>query len=141
MPDPEMIARRDTLKREAKCLLYANQQIPDDEDIPLLNLVDSAWMIAEAKGFHDDMPGDRIGTLVRLAFIHTEVSEAIDPIKKRGMDGSEECLRELADVVIRVFDLVGTLDASIAFQKVLREVMLANLERPDKYGTPGQNQG
>jgi NTP pyrophosphatase (non-canonical NTP hydrolase) len=105
--------------------------------IPLVDAMALAWGIAEAKGFHEGKPADRETTLVRLCLLHSEVSEAVQEIKRHGMDGTEACLRELADVVIRVGDLVGMLGPIDKFAWILCQVMQANLARPDKYGTPG----
>jgi NTP pyrophosphatase (non-canonical NTP hydrolase) len=105
--------------------------------IPLVDAMALAWGIAEAKGFHEGKPIDREAILVRLCLLHSEVSEAVQEIKRHGMDGTEDCLRELADVVIRVGDLVGMLGATGRFPWILCDVMRANLARPDKYGTPG----
>jgi NTP pyrophosphatase (non-canonical NTP hydrolase) len=105
--------------------------------IPLVDAMALAWGIAEAKGFHEGKPADRETTLVRLCLLHSEVSEAVQEIKRHGMDGTEDCLRELADVVIRVGDLVGMLGATGRFPWILCDVMRANLARPDRYGTPG----
>ena len=105
--------------------------------IPLVDAMALAWGIAEAKGFHEGKPADRETTLVRLCLLHSEVSEAVQEIKRHGLDGTEDCLRELADVVIRVGDLVGILGATHRFPFIVCDVMQANLARPDKYGTPG----
>jgi len=105
--------------------------------IPLVDAMALAWGIAEAKGFHERRTADREMTLVRLCLLHSEVSEAVQEIKRHGMDGTENCLRELADVVIRVGDLVGMLGATGRFPWILCDVMRANLARPDMYGTPG----
>jgi NTP pyrophosphatase (non-canonical NTP hydrolase) len=105
--------------------------------IPLVDAMALAWGIAEAKGFHEGKPANRETTLVRLCLLHSEVSEAVQEIKRHGMEGTEDCLRELADVVIRVGDLVGMLGATGRFPWILCDVMRANLARPDKYGTPG----
>jgi hypothetical protein len=105
--------------------------------IPFVDAIELAWGIAEAKGFHDDQPIDREAILVRLCLLHSEVSEAVQEIKRHGMGGTEACLRELADVVIRVGDLVGMLGPIDKFAWILCQVMQANLARPDRYGTPG----
>jgi hypothetical protein len=106
-------------------------------EISFVDAIELAWGIAEAKGFHDDQPIDREAILVRLCLLHSEVSEAVQEIKRHGMGGTEACLRELADVVIRVGDLVGMLGPIDNFAWILCQVMRANLARPDKYGTPG----
>jgi NTP pyrophosphatase (non-canonical NTP hydrolase) len=116
---------------------YLASSPPKLAQIPLVDAMALAWGIAEAKGFHEGKPTDRETTLVRLCLLHSEVSEAVQEIKRHGMDGTEDCLRELADVVIRVGDLVGMLGATGRFPWILCDVMRANLARPDMYGTPG----
>jgi hypothetical protein len=105
--------------------------------VSFADIIKLAWGIAEAKGFHEGKPADRETTLVRLCLLHSEVSEAVQEIKRHGMEGTDACLRELADVVIRVGDLVGMLGATHRFPFIVCDVMQANLARPDKYGTPG----
>lgn len=89
-----------------------------------------------------------------LALIHSEVSEALEayrspfpPSKAYITDGQEDVwawtrhdgkpegiLSELADVVIRVFDLVGALGMSDRFVSVLIAKMRYNRTRPHRHG-------
>jgi NTP pyrophosphatase (non-canonical NTP hydrolase) len=100
-------------------------------------LVRQAWAIADAKGFHGDPHTlhTRDSTLIRLALIHTEVSEATQVVKRHGVDDRRDMLaEELADVLIRVADLAGclALDLDAAVQVKLAK----NAQRPRQYGTP-----
>lgn len=95
-----------------------------------------AWVIAEHKGFHDGRPADRDNTLVRLCLLHSEVSEAVQVVKRHGLENRAELLRELADVFVRLGDLLGTLGADRDFCRHLFDVFKANMQRPQKYGTP-----
>lgn len=102
---------------------------------------------AKEKGFHsneDGTPKDRnIGEA--LALIHSEVSEALEEIRKnqdvfhtykRESDGKPEgFMVELADVIIRIGDLVGAYDGGPEVLDVcIREKMNFNATRPHMHG-------
>ena len=78
-------------------------------------------------------------TLECLALIHSEVSEAVEDVRdgnttiKYAEDGKLNGLpSELADVVIRVFDLAGHLNIDIG--KVIVEKHEYNKTRPHRHG-------
>ncbi len=105
----------------------------------IYELVSQAWQCAQDKGFHDMEPNDRSGILVRLCLIHSEVSEAVQEVKRTWTDPPSLATRdrlaeELADVLIRVGDLCGVLliDLDDAVQKKLAY----NRTRNTRYGTP-----
>ena len=99
-----------------------------------------AWECAEEKGFHNGRGPTRDDSLIRLALIHTEVSEATQIVKRHGVDaadGSEhlEAIgEELADVMIRLGDFAECL--GIELQYHVRKKIDANRQRPHLYGTP-----
>jgi NTP pyrophosphatase (non-canonical NTP hydrolase) len=94
------------------------------------------------KGFRASPPADRHGSLVRLALCHTELSEAAQVVKRRGVDdpaARAEVGHELADAFLRVLDLADTL--GIDFESAVLHKMGVNLGRPKNYGTPNEVKG
>ncbi|MBO0555744.1 nucleotide pyrophosphohydrolase [Clostridium botulinum] len=65
----------------------------------------------------------------RLMLIVSEVSEALEGIRKDNIDNFKE---ELADIVIRVADLAGGLDINL--EKQIKNKMDKNKYRPYKHG-------
>jgi hypothetical protein len=111
------------------------------------------YAIAEAKGLREGLSSidEREATLVRLALIHTEVSEAAQIVKRFGMKPTDEptddlaadlrdcetraCFaEELADAVIRIAELATHLRLDLD-QAVLTKLAVNN-GRPMYYGTP-----
>lgn len=94
----------------------------------------------DAKGFHADRPNNtRDDQLVRLALIHTEVSEATQEVKRHWTANPSPELKakimdELADIVIRVADMAGCLGMSL--QEACLKKSAFNNQRPKNYGTP-----
>ena len=66
-----------------------------------------------------------------LALIHSEVSEALEAVRK-GQLKNDDFQEELADVLIRVFDLAGWL--GIDLDEVVKKKMAFNQMRPHKHG-------
>lgn len=88
-------------------------------------LCKEAHETAKSKGWHDvEQP-----TPVWLALIHSEVSEALEADRK-GDD--ENFVEELADVLIRTFDLCGLMGLDL--EKAVLEKMEHNKTRPHKHG-------
>lgn len=110
---------------------------PEERHLAAIQL--TAWSIAESKGFHNGRGNSRDDTLVRLVLIHSEVSEAVQIVKRYWTDNVSEIDKikladELADVLIRLADLAGCLDINLE-EAVLRKLEI-NRKRPFLYGTP-----
>lgn len=80
--------------------------------------------------------GTRLGKAIvaeKLALIHSEVSEAMEGARKNLMDDKLPHRKmievELADAVIRIFDLAGALDLDLA--GAIKQKREFNLTRPD----------
>lgn len=105
-------------------------------------LQQEAWQTAEAKGFHAQfdvsVPGEREQALMRLALIHTEVSEATQEIKRYGLAHPDRIGDELADILIRVADMAETL--GISLEGHVAHVLARNKGRALRYGTPDESQ-
>lgn len=108
-------------------------------DFTLLGLCREAWDIAEEAGWHSRPTGDIDRVMANLALIHSEVSEALETYRVSGnrtwteVDGKPEgWLSELADVVIRVAELVNmTVSDATAFDQAVRQKMEYNRRRAD----------
>ncbi|KXZ40035.1 NTP pyrophosphatase, house-cleaning of non-canonical NTPs [Alkalithermobacter thermoalcaliphilus JW-YL-7 = DSM 7308] len=79
------------------------------------------------KKFKESMINNAIAT--RLALIQSEVSEALEELRKGDMENFKE---ELADICIRIFDLSGGL--KIDLEEKILEKMKKNESRGYKHG-------
>lgn len=128
----------------------------------LTDMQQEAWDLAEDKGLHSDLATmePRQTTMIRLALMHTEVTEALNElteplltlihlltlhrqisqatqvVKRRGVteDSLLALADELADIVIRTGDLAGCL--GIDLDAAVTAKMAVNRGRPYKFGTP-----
>jgi NTP pyrophosphatase (non-canonical NTP hydrolase) len=92
----------------------------------LNELCKKAFETAKSKGWHD-VPRE-MGTI--LCLIHGEVSEAMEA-DRRG-EGWDRVTEELADVLIRVFDLCGSLNLDL--ESAVSKKMEFNKGRAYKHG-------
>ena len=85
---------------------------------------------AREKGFWEE--NDR---RVKLLLIHCEISEAVEELRKDDVSAYKE---ELADIAIRLFDLMGyeerRAQGTLDFESIIKEKMAYNNNRPKKHG-------
>lgn len=95
-----------------------------------------AWESAQAKGLHDDLDAidPRTATLVRLALIHADVSEATHLVKRQASVLPAEMTEALADAMIRIADLAECLE--LGLDSAIEAKLRADAARPRLYGTP-----
>lgn len=98
------------------------------------HLVNRCYQNSREHGFWDDPAKN--DPLIKLALITSEVGEAVEAFRKPGKSdhiihfkGIEE---ELADIVIRVFDLAGAFDLRLA--EAITAKMEYNEGRPRMHG-------
>lgn len=85
-----------------------------------------------ANGWNVTQPTDwdkEYKVLALLALVHSEVSEAVEALRK---DDKANFVEEMADVVIRVLDCIGGLD--VDFDKVVADKLEKNKARGYKHG-------
>lgn len=72
----------------------------------------------------------------KLALIHSEVTEVLEALRKS--QGADKVTEEFSDILIRTFDLYGTLveagEADPNLLKVTLDKMETNKNRPAKHG-------
>jgi len=96
----------------------------------------SNWNIRQ--GFWPTEGADITVKLSKLALIHSEVSEAVEAVRKPSLTGALESYdipletEELADVMIRLLDYAGYYQLDLA-EAVTRKLRV-NLDRPYKHG-------
>jgi len=73
--------------------------------------------------------GDRMAIASALALIHSEVSEALEAVRKNDRDNF---LEELADTLIRVLDLAASQTED--FEKVVADKLAVNRTRGYRHG-------
>jgi NTP pyrophosphatase (non-canonical NTP hydrolase) len=89
-------------------------------------LCKDAYEIAKSKGWHEEKR--EFGT--RIALIHSEVSEAMEADRRN--EGEARVVEELADIVIRVFDLCG--EEGFDLETAIHQKMAINATRTYKHG-------
>jgi NTP pyrophosphatase (non-canonical NTP hydrolase) len=98
---------------------------------------------AKAAGWHRNEPYDERDKAVQLCLIHSEISEALEGVRKDKMDDhlphrkAEEV--ELADALIRIFDFAGAhgLDLGGAFVEKLAYNQRRADHRPEARAAEG----
>ena len=72
---------------------------------------------------------DADGMLAKLALVHAEVSEASEAVRK---GDHENFVEELADAVIRILDISGSLQLDL--ETAIEDKMKKNEDRPYMHG-------
>lgn len=105
------------------------------------NLVERASRQAAQAGFHDEDILDRAVFASKLALIHSEVSEVLEEVRNgqplqenwQTLPNKPEGVpSELADIVIRVFDVAGWL--GIDLEQEVADKLDYNSTRQHKHG-------
>lgn len=109
-------------------------------------LADDIFETASSKGFWEYENLDQLVLPLKLVLVISEVIEALEVHRKEYDDDDEDeltgftpmqeddFLEELADGVIRIFDIVGSLDASNHFGDIILSKMEKNRNRPYRHG-------
>ena len=112
--------------------------------LTLQEIIDEVTTTNLEKGHrdHGDVP-DFDGIMMRAALLHTEVSEAVQIVKRYGVRKSfepaiageyrDQFALEMADVIIRTIDLSDLM--GIDLEEAVAQKMAFNRLRPYKYGT------
>lgn len=90
---------------------------------------------AEEKGFWEpytrmDSQDDFIFYAKQIAMIHSEATEVLEAIRKS--KGEEAVVEELADIIIRVFDLWAGMEKRGAVSSSLDQTMIKKMNINDK---------
>ena len=104
---------------------YIPRPDPAEVEMTITELVKDIHETAKSKGWWEDILP--IPTL--LCLVHSEVSEALEAYRREDMSNFEE---ELADIVIRIFDMAGGLGIDI--EKAIINKVEANKLRTYKHG-------
>lgn len=106
-----------------------------------IDLNETGYLIhrtSKDKGFYDVDVIDVNFVLSKIALLHSECTEVLEAVRKD--QGQEKIMDELADVAIRLLDLVEALkdgdfiDQSLLLQDAIESKMKVNADRPVRHG-------
>lgn len=90
-------------------------------------------LVSDSAGWWDGLDGNKLAIPAKLALVHSELSEALEAHRKDMMDDKLTHRKgievELADALIRIFDIAGRLDLDLG--GALVEKVAFNVERSD----------
>lgn len=107
----------------------------------LIDLNEMGYLIhrtSKDKGFYDVDVIDVNFVLSKIALLHSECTEVLEAVRKD--QGEDKIMDELADVAIRLLDLVEALkdgefiDKQLLLQDAIENKMKVNSERPQRHG-------
>jgi len=121
-------ARKHTMQQVGASLNVLTPQVT----VLFEQLQELVYQAMQANGFHGD-----VAFSTKIALIHSELSEALEADRKQIVNDDKipeftGIEAELADAVIRIFDLAGAYDLRLGEAIVAK--MLYNLNRPFKHG-------
>jgi NTP pyrophosphatase (non-canonical NTP hydrolase) len=106
-----------------------------------IDLNETGYLIhrtSKDKGFYDVDAIDVNFVLSKIALLHSECTEVLEAVRKD--QGQESIMDELADVAIRLLDLVEALkegefiDKGLLLQDAIENKMKVNADRPVRHG-------
>ncbi len=106
-----------------------------------IDLNETGYLIhrtSKNKGFYDVDVIDVNFVLSKIALLHSECTEVLEAVRKE--QGEDKIMDELADVAIRLLDLVEALkdgkfiDKQLLLQDAIENKMKVNSERPKRHG-------
>lgn len=104
---------------------------PSSSALTVAQIVQAAYETSKAHGFWDLDHGPTTDGM-KIALMHSELSEALEAVRDGNYDGDHGVTEELADVVIRVADLCGRRGLDLSGAIVAK--MQKNAGRPRGHG-------
>jgi len=89
--------------------------------------------LLDSKGFKYEK--DLATFYEKASLAHTEISELVDVVKKKGLDAQEEIQEEVVDIIIRTINFAIMFDFSL--EEAIQKKMDKNWKRPFRYNTHG----